>query len=95
MFVCLCNGVTTQTVTEAVSCGASTTKEVAQACGAGADCGRCRRTVRAIIAAAAQVNASAACWSPGGDVEQGNVPAACRPSDLLTVSIDQDQIPRA
>ncbi|WP_221046116.1 bacterioferritin-associated ferredoxin [Mycobacterium senriense] len=49
MFVCLCNGVTSQTVNEAVSCGASTTKEVAQACGAGADCGRCRRTVQAIL----------------------------------------------
>ncbi|WP_067939894.1 bacterioferritin-associated ferredoxin [Mycobacterium sp. E2479] len=49
MFVCLCNGVTTQTVTEAVAGGASTTKEVAQACGAGADCGRCRRTVQAIL----------------------------------------------
>ncbi|OBJ17287.1 (2Fe-2S)-binding protein [Mycobacterium colombiense] len=49
MFVCLCNGVTSQTVTEAVECGASTTKEVAQACGAGADCGRCRRTVQAIL----------------------------------------------
>jgi len=49
VFVCLCNGVTTQTVTEAVLCGASTTKEVAQACGAGADCGRCRRTVQAIL----------------------------------------------
>jgi len=37
-------------VGEAIAAGASTTKDVAQACGAGADCGRCRRTVRAIIA---------------------------------------------
>ncbi|MEB3979950.1 (2Fe-2S)-binding protein [Mycobacterium sp. 663a-19] len=49
MFVCLCNGVTSQTVGEAVEAGASTTKDVAQACGAGADCGRCRRTVQAIL----------------------------------------------
>ncbi|HUH70927.1 MAG TPA: (2Fe-2S)-binding protein [Mycobacterium sp.] len=57
MFVCLCNGVTSQTVAEAVAAGASTTKDVAQACGAGADCGRppqaggapSRRTVRAIL----------------------------------------------
>jgi bacterioferritin-associated ferredoxin len=49
MFVCLCNGVTSHTVAECVSAGASTTKEVAQACGAGADCGRCRRTVQAIL----------------------------------------------
>jgi bacterioferritin-associated ferredoxin len=50
MFVCLCNGVTSQVVADAVAAGASTTKDVAKACGAGADCGRCRRTVRAIIA---------------------------------------------
>ena len=49
MFVCLCNGVTSQTVADAVAAGASTTKDVAQACGAGAECGRCRRTVRAIL----------------------------------------------
>ena len=49
MFVCLCNGVTSHLVVDAVAAGASTTNEVAQACGAGADCGRCRRTVRAIL----------------------------------------------
>ncbi|HYB38566.1 MAG TPA: (2Fe-2S)-binding protein [Mycobacterium sp.] len=49
MFVCLCNGVTSQMVAEAVSQGTSTTKEVADACGASADCRRCPRTVRAII----------------------------------------------
>lgn len=49
MFVCLCNGITSHEVAEAVDRGAGTTKQVAQACGAGADCGRCRRTVRAII----------------------------------------------
>jgi bacterioferritin-associated ferredoxin len=49
MFVCLCNGITSHEVAEAVDCGAATTKQVALACGAGADCGRCRRTVRAII----------------------------------------------
>ncbi len=52
MFVCLCNGVTSQVVAEAVEAGATTTKQVAKACGAGAECGRCRRTVRAIIDAA-------------------------------------------
>ena len=54
MFVCLCNGVTSQTVADVVAAGASTTKEVAQACGAGADCGRCRRTVRAMIRSSSQ-----------------------------------------
>jgi bacterioferritin-associated ferredoxin len=51
MFVCLCTGVTSQVVTDLVAGGACTSKQVADACGAGADCGRCRRTVRAIIAA--------------------------------------------
>ena len=51
MFVCLCTGATRQCVADAVAPGACTSKPVAQACGAGTDCGRCRRTVRAIIAA--------------------------------------------
>jgi len=50
MYVCLCLGVTSDTVTRTVAAGAATTKQVADACGAGAQCGRCRRTVRAIIA---------------------------------------------
>jgi bacterioferritin-associated ferredoxin len=49
MYVCLCTGVTKQTVAEAVLAGAATTKDNARVCGAGAECGRCRRTVRAII----------------------------------------------
>jgi bacterioferritin-associated ferredoxin len=50
MYVCLCHGVTSHTVAQAVAAGAVTSKQVAQACFAGADCGRCRRNVRAIIA---------------------------------------------
>ncbi|MCV7031744.1 (2Fe-2S)-binding protein [Mycobacterium sherrisii] len=49
MFVCLCNGVTSHSVCDAVEAGAATTNEVARACGAGTDCGRCRRTVQAIL----------------------------------------------
>ena len=56
MFVCLCTGVTSQVVTDLVAAGASTSKEVADKCGAGLDCGRCRRTVRAIIEAARQTD---------------------------------------
>ncbi len=52
MYVCLCTGATTATVTDAVARGAATSKQVAAQCGAGLDCGRCRRTVQAIIAAA-------------------------------------------
>ncbi|MGV0789829.1 (2Fe-2S)-binding protein [Mycolicibacterium sp. XJ2] len=50
MFVCLCMGITSHDVTECVANGARTSKQVAEACGAGGDCGRCRRTLRAIIA---------------------------------------------
>ena len=50
MFVCLCLGITTETVRDAVDNGACTSRQVAAKCGAGSQCGRCRRTVRAIIA---------------------------------------------
>ena len=52
MFVCLCTGTTSHVVNGIVAGGATSSKAVAEACGAGADCGRCRRTIRAIIAAA-------------------------------------------
>lgn len=55
MYVCLCVGVTNHTVSEVIAQGASTSKEVAAACGAGGDCGRCRRTLRAILAASAKL----------------------------------------
>lgn len=51
MFVCLCTGATREIVAEVVAKGAMTSNQVAAACGAGIDCGRCRHTVRAIIAA--------------------------------------------
>lgn len=60
MFVCLCTGVTSHVVSECIAKGASTSKEVAAACGAGSDCGRCKRTVRAIIEAHFASNGTAA-----------------------------------
>jgi bacterioferritin-associated ferredoxin len=51
MFVCLCNGVTNETVVDVVTAGATTCNQVALACGAGSECGRCRRTIRSIIGA--------------------------------------------
>lgn len=51
MYVCLCTGATSQCVSDAVAAGAATSRQVAAACGAGRDCGRCLRSVRAIIAA--------------------------------------------
>ena len=65
MFVCLCNGITSHEVIEAVDCGACTTKQVAAACGAGADCGRCRRTVRAIIESRNAAGTTSAVRPPG------------------------------
>ncbi|MEI6251460.1 MAG: (2Fe-2S)-binding protein [Mycobacteriaceae bacterium] len=49
MYVCLCGAVTCQAVNDAVASGASTCKQVAAACGAGRDCGRCVRNLKAII----------------------------------------------
>ena len=57
MYVCLCTGATTQAVADAVASGATTCNQVAAHCGAGLDCGRCRRTVQAVHAALAQKQA--------------------------------------
>jgi bacterioferritin-associated ferredoxin len=59
MYVCLCAGVTNQTVADAVTAGARTSRDVAAACGAGSECGRCRRTVRAVIEAQSAAEARA------------------------------------
>jgi bacterioferritin-associated ferredoxin len=53
MYVCLCNGVTSGTVQEAIESGARSTRDVAERCGAGDVCGRCRQTIRAMLAAQA------------------------------------------
>lgn len=49
MYVCLCAGTTCQMITDAVTRGAGTCKQIAEACGAGLDCGRCLRNVKAIL----------------------------------------------
>lgn len=49
MYVCLCSGVTCKNVAEAIDRGASTPKQIAAACGAGLDCGRCLRTLKATL----------------------------------------------
>jgi bacterioferritin-associated ferredoxin len=53
MWVCLCKAVTSQTVQEVIDAGARSTKDVAKACGAGSECGRCRQTVRLMLARSA------------------------------------------
>lgn len=52
MYVCLCAGATCTMISEAIARGASTSKQVALACGAGLDCGRCLRNVKMIVDAA-------------------------------------------
>jgi bacterioferritin-associated ferredoxin len=59
MFVCLCTGTTSHVVHDVVAGGAKTSKQIAEACGAGSECGRCRRTLRAIIEAHFNVNGCA------------------------------------
>ena len=49
MLVCHCNGVSDRTIRKAVRGGASTARQVARACGAGACCGGCTDAVREII----------------------------------------------
>jgi bacterioferritin-associated ferredoxin len=51
MYVCLCRGVTSSTIQEAIDAGAKTTKDVERMCGAGSVCGRCRHNVRLMLAA--------------------------------------------
>jgi bacterioferritin-associated ferredoxin len=51
VFVCLCNGINSQVVADVIAKGASTTNQIAASCGAGADCGRCRRTLRSLLGA--------------------------------------------
>jgi bacterioferritin-associated ferredoxin len=53
LYICLCLGVTTSTVQQAIDAGARSTKQVAEACGAGSVCGRCGHTIRTMIEAAA------------------------------------------
>ncbi|WP_082682837.1 bacterioferritin-associated ferredoxin [Mycobacterium sp. GA-1285] len=58
MYVCLCLGVTIEAVSDAVADGARTSRQVSEACGAGSDCGRCRRTIHSIIKSAAATTES-------------------------------------
>jgi len=52
MYICLCLGVTTTTVQQAIDAGARSTKQVEKACEAGSVCGLCRHTIRTMIVAA-------------------------------------------
>jgi bacterioferritin-associated ferredoxin len=79
MFVCLCLGVTAREVVRAVEGGACTSKRVASMCGAGSDCGRCRPTLRSIIASA---GAHAAAGEP--PVSLGIAPIDIAPTSVCS-----------
>lgn len=60
MIICLCEGISDRLVERAAQDGATTVKEIGRACGAGAGCGMCHRSIREIICrhnALAQSNA--------------------------------------
>ena len=65
MYICLCLGVTTSTVQHAIDAGARSTKQVAEACGAGSICGRCGHTIRTMIEAAAPDPSASKLIEPG------------------------------
>lgn len=49
MIVCHCRGVTDRTIKRAIHRGATSRRQVARTCGAGAGCGGCRTTIQAIL----------------------------------------------
>lgn len=49
MIVCLCHGISDRTIRDAVDDGCKTVRQVARACGAGTDCGSCKRQVKDLI----------------------------------------------
>ncbi len=49
MFVCICRAVSSTEVRAVIAEGARTVKQVAEACGASRDCGKCVVHVRALL----------------------------------------------
>jgi bacterioferritin-associated ferredoxin len=49
MYVCICRAVTDKVVKATIRAGAETVDAVANACGAGGDCGGCRGAIDAMI----------------------------------------------
>ena len=49
MILCLCEGLSETVVRDVISQGAASVREVAQRCGAGADCRYCCKAIRTMI----------------------------------------------
>lgn len=69
MIVCVCRSVTDRSIRAARAAGASTPAALAQATGAGSDCGCCRGAVERILAEPCKVEACAGC--PGRAAVEG------------------------
>jgi bacterioferritin-associated ferredoxin len=51
MYVCICLAVTAAEIERVIESGAGSTKKVGTRCGAGTSCGKCKTSIRRIIAA--------------------------------------------
>jgi bacterioferritin-associated ferredoxin len=49
MIVCLCHGVNDREIRSSIEAGAGTVREVGTKCGAGTDCGGCKRQIKQMI----------------------------------------------
>jgi bacterioferritin-associated ferredoxin len=49
VWVCLCEAVTSGVIGDAIDAGARTIKDVGDICGAGIDCGKCKRTIALLL----------------------------------------------
>jgi bacterioferritin-associated ferredoxin len=49
MWVCFCRSVNSNKIQSAIDDGAESLNAVSEACGAGTDCGGCKRTIQAMI----------------------------------------------
>ncbi|MBW8827058.1 MAG: (2Fe-2S)-binding protein [Acidobacteria bacterium] len=49
MWICLCEAVTSTTIREVIEDGAASVGAVAEACGAGTVCGKCKRTIAVMV----------------------------------------------
>ena len=52
MIVCLCRAVSETTIRRCIDAGATTPRELGAMCGAGADCGACRPSLKELIGCA-------------------------------------------
>ena len=55
MIVCLCRGVSEAALQDIIDRGATTVREIAEACGAGRDCGACCPMVKELLSCAPAV----------------------------------------